>query len=183
MREISLHLMDIIENSITANATLIELYIEIDTNKNKLLITIKDNGKGIEKEMLKNITDPFVTSRTTRKVGLGLSLFKSTCQRCNGDLTVNSEVGVGTVVKADMEFENIDRPPLGKIEETIVSALLTPNIDFYYKHTFNGKEFEFNTKEVKTILETDDLNSPEILIWIRDYIKENLMELMGGASL
>lgn len=181
MRELSLHIMDIIENSISANATLIELYIEEDTSKNIFTIKIKDNGKGIDEEMLKNITDPFVTSRTTRRVGLGLSLFESTCLRCNGSLKVYSEVNVGTEVVATMEHKNIDRPPLGKIEETIVSVLLNPNIDLVYEHIFDGKSFILDSREIKKILGSEEINTPEVLLWIKDFIKENLKEISGGA--
>ncbi|WDC84860.1 ATP-binding protein [Caloramator sp. mosi_1] len=181
MRELSLHIMDIIENSISANATLIELYIEEDTSKNILTIKIKDNGKGIEEEMLKNITDPFVTSRTTRRVGLGLSLFESTCLRCNGSLKVYSMVNVGTEVVATMEHNNIDRPPLGRIEDTVVSVLLNPKIDLLYQHTVNDKKFVLDSREIKRILGSEDISSPEVLLWIKEYIKENLKEISGGA--
>lgn len=181
MRELSLHIMDIIENSINADATLIELYIEEDTSKNIFIIKIKDNGRGIDEEMLKNITDPFVTSRTTRRVGLGLSLFESTCLRCNGSLKVYSKVNIGTEVVATMEHDNIDRPPLGKIEETVVSVLLNPKIDLVYEHVYNDKKFILDSREIKKILGSDEINSPEVLLWIKDYIKENLNEISGGA--
>ncbi|SHF30454.1 MULTISPECIES: ATP-binding protein [Caloramator] len=181
MRELSLHIMDIIENSISADATLIELFIEENTLKNTFTIKIKDNGKGIDEEMLKNITDPFVTSRTTRRVGLGLSLFESTCLRCNGSLKVYSKVNVGTEVVATMEHENIDRPPLGKIEETVVTVLLNPSIDLVYEHIYNDKKFVLDSREIKRILGSDEINTPEVLLWIKDFIKENLKEISGGA--
>ncbi|GIW49370.1 MAG: histidine kinase [Caloramator sp.] len=181
MRELSLHIMDIIENSISADATLIELYIEENLLKNTFTIKIKDNGKGIDEEMLKNITDPFVTSRTTRRVGLGLSLFETTCLRCNGSLKVYSKVNVGTEVVAIMEHSNIDRPPLGKIEETVVSVLLNPSIDLVYEHIYNDKKFVLDSREIKKILGSDEINTPEVLLWIKDFIKENLKEISGGA--
>ncbi|KRQ88134.1 Sporulation kinase D [Caloramator mitchellensis] len=181
MREISLHIMDIIENSITANATFIEVKIKENILDNLLIMKIKDNGKGIDSETLKNIKDPFVTSRTTRKVGLGLSLFEATCLRCNGYLDIKSELGVGTEVTAVMEYNNIDRPPLGKMEETIISALLNPGVDLVYEHYYNEKSFLLDTREVKKILGTEEINTPDILIWIKDYIKENLKEISGGA--
>ncbi|MBZ4663901.1 MAG: ATP-binding protein [Caloramator sp.] len=181
MRELSLHIMDIIENSISADATLIELYIVEDVFKNTFTIKIKDNGKGIDEEMLKNITDPFVTSRTTRRVGLGLSLFESTCLRCNGSLKVYSKVNVGTEVVATMEHSNIDRPPLGKIEETVVTVLLNPSIDLVYEHIYNDKKFVLDSREIKKILGSDEINTPEVLLWIKDFIKENLKEISGGA--
>ncbi|MCX7904786.1 MAG: ATP-binding protein [Caloramator sp.] len=181
MREISLHIMDIIENSINANATLIELEIKENINDNLLIVKIKDNGKGIPQHMLENITDPFVTSRTTRRVGLGLSLFEATCKACNGFLKVSSEVDKGTEVIAVMQHDHIDRPPIGRIEETIVSCLLNPNIDVVYTHITNYKSFSIDTREVKKILGFNDLNHPEVLMWMKEYIKDNLKEIGGGA--
>ncbi|MDO6355330.1 sensor histidine kinase [Caloramator sp. CAR-1] len=181
MREISLHIMDIVENSINAEATLIEIEIKENINDNLLTVKIKDNGKGIPKDMLESITDPFVTSRTTRKVGLGLSLFEATCRACNGFLKVSSQVSKGTEVVAVMQYDHIDRPPMGRIEETIVSCLLNPKIDFVYTHNINGKLFSIDTREVKKILGFDDLNHPEVLMWIKEYIKDNLKEIGGGA--
>lgn len=181
MREISLHIMDIVENSISANATLIEIEIKENIYDNLLTVKIKDNGKGIPKEMLQNITDPFVTSRTTRRVGLGLSLFEATCKACNGFLNVSSEVNKGTEVIAVMQHDHIDRPPIGKIEETLVSCLLNPNINVVYTHITNYKSFSFDTREIKKILGIDDLNHPEILMWMKEYIKDNLKEIGGGA--
>ncbi|SEG09332.1 Histidine kinase-, DNA gyrase B-, and HSP90-like ATPase [Caloramator fervidus] len=182
MRELSLHIMDIVENSINANATIIEIYVLEDTLKNSFVIKVKDNGKGMSEEILKNVKDPFFTTRTTRKVGLGLSLFESTCLRCNGNLKINSEIGKGTEVIAYMEYNHIDRPPLGRIEDTIVSILLNPNVDLIYEHSFNGKKFKFDSREVKKVLGLQEINNPEILLWLKEFIRENITEIGGGAS-
>lgn len=180
MREISLHLMDIIQNSINAKATLINLDISEDTRENRFEAVIKDNGIGINKEMLKTVKDPFVTSRKTRRVGLGLSLFEAACRRCDGYLTINSEEGKGTTVTAFMKLNHIDRMPLGKIEDTIVSTLIIPGVDIVYIHKVNDKYFDFDSREIRK-LAGSNLNQPEILVWVREYIMENIKELGGGS--
>lgn len=173
MREISLHIMDIIQNSIDAKAQLVILEINEDIVNNQITVKITDNGFGISEDILPNITDPFITSRKSRGVGLGLSLFEATCQRSNGYLKVSSKVNVGTEVIASMEYNNIDRPPMGKIEETILSLILTSNIDILYIHKTNENEFKFDTREIKKLV-GDDLGNYEIVLWLKEYIRENL---------
>jgi len=180
MRELSLHLIDIIQNSVVAGATLIEIELDANTIENYLKITIKDNGCGMDVETLKKVKDPFVTSRKTRKVGLGLSLFEAACQRCGGYLDISSEKGNGTIVTAFMKFNHIDRNPVGNIVDTLVSSLLNENTDIVYRHIFNGESFEFDSREIKKIV-GDDLSDPEILNWTKEYIAENIENIDGGA--
>lgn len=180
MREISLHIMDIIQNSIAAKATFITININENTVEDSFEAAVEDNGTGMSEEMLKHVIDPFITSRKTRKVGLGLSLFDAACKRCDGYLQVFSEEGKGTLVKAFMKRSHIDRAPLGRIEDTIISALLTPDIDILYNHSVDGRYFSFDSREIKSRV-GDDLNKAEILIWLREYIKENIEQIGGGA--
>lgn len=179
MKELSLHVLDIIQNSISAEATMIDIEIVEDTKNDWFTILIKDNGKGIKKEILNDVLNPFITTRKTRAVGLGLSLFKATAERCNGKLILKSEENLGTEVYVEMEHKNIDRPPLGSIEDTIISIISGEgnNIDVKYIHNVNGKEFIFDTIEIKKIINGMDITSPEIIIWLKDYIKENIREL------
>lgn len=151
MRELSLHILDILENSRKAGADKIELKISEDPGDNSFVIIIVDNGKGIKKELLENITDPFVTSRTTREVGLGLSLFKNAAERTNGDFKIKSEEGQGTVVKAEFEYDNIDRAPLGDIATTISNFIAAngEQLEIIYEHCFEQEKFEFDSREVK----------------------------------
>jgi hypothetical protein len=180
MREISLHLMDIIQNSIEAKASLITMLINESTKEDLFEVIIEDNGIGMNEEMLKYVTDPFVTSRKTRRVGLGLSLFEAACIRCKGYLKVLSEEGRGTEVKAVMRRNHIDRAPLGRIEDTILSTLLTPKIDIIYIHSIDDRCFNFDSREIKKAA-GDKFNKPEILMWVREYIKENIEQIGGGA--
>jgi anti-sigma regulatory factor (Ser/Thr protein kinase) len=173
MREISLHIMDIIQNSVEAGATFIEVEVTERSIDDSLKIKIQDNGRGIDAKMLPSITDPFTTSRTSRRVGLGLSLFESACIRCSGSLAIDSRKGCGTTVKADMKLSHIDRAPIGRIEDTIVSFLIYPNIEMLYTHSVDDREFRLDTRELKKIT-GEGLNDQEILQWIREYLKEGL---------
>lgn len=176
MRELSLHIMDIIQNSLAASANFIEITIDENIIKDYLKIEIKDNGKGIDREMLAHIRDPFVTTRTSRRIGLGISLFEAACIRCEGSLSIDSEPGIGTTLTALMKYSHIDRAPIGKIEDTIMSLLLYPDINFKYMHIFNEDQFIFDTREIKKIV-GEDLNVQEIIFWIRDYIIEGVKEI------
>lgn len=180
MREISLHIMDIIENSINAKATLISLEVIEDIKNDLLKIIIKDNGIGIKKENIEKVKDPFVTSRTTRKIGLGIPLFEAACLRCDGSLNIYSNEGEGTEVQATMKYSHIDRAPLGRLEDTIISILLHPNIDIVYKHKVDDKIFCFDSREIKNVV-GEDLTIPDILQWIKQYIKEGIHEIGGGV--
>lgn len=179
MRELSLHIMDIFQNSIAADANFIEITVEENTAEDFLRIVIKDNGKGMDKEMLSQIKDPFMTTRTSRKVGLGISLFEAACTRCDGYFNIESSIGIGTTITAFMKLNHIDRAPLGKIQDTIISLLLYPNINFIYNHIYNGKEFILDTSEIRKIA-GEDLSSQEIIYWIKDYITEGVNSIGGS---
>lgn len=179
MKELSLHILDITQNSITAQATLVVLEICESDPDNQLIISIKDNGKGIEKEQIDQILDPFVTSRTTRKVGLGLPLFKAAADQCGGHFEIESQVGVGTRVRAEFEKDHIDRVPLGNMADTVMTMVMSFGpVDLVYTHTYNQETFNFDTRQLKEALETNDLNEVEILTWIRETVSEGLENIM-----
>ena len=184
MQEISLNILDIAENSIRANATLIEIIIEETPSKDVFSFTVKDNGCGMDAEMVKRVSDPFVTTRTTRKVGLGISLLKSLAQQAGGDIKLESEVGVGTQIRADFSYSHIDRQPLGDISAVMVSLIsMNPTLDFVYTHSFEKEKFQLDTRELRKIL-GDEVSFSEISVaqWIGEYINENLTEIYGGAK-
>lgn len=180
MRELSLHITDIIENSLSAGATLVEVEVNEDTVNDILKMKVTDNGCGIKPDLLKSIKDPFVTTRSTRKVGLGISLLEAACLRCDGRLDITSKTGSGTTVCASMKYSHIDRAPIGPMEECVVVALLSGNADIVYKHIVDGREFVFDSREIKAVV-GDDLNTPNILQWIRGYISDNIHEIGGGV--
>jgi hypothetical protein len=170
MRELSLHILDILQNSIEAGATLVELTIEEDLSADRLIITVGDNGRGMSEEQVTRIFDPFYTTRKTRHVGLGLPLFKVAAERCNGDLTVTSQLGRGTTVRATFQHSHIDRAPLGDVTGTLMSVILANQCDLRYVHQVDGKVFEFHTGDVKAQLDDVPLSHPQVREWLRDFI-------------
>lgn len=188
MREISLHILDIVQNSIKAKATLIIIDIKVDTTKDALTIRITDDGAGISKDILNKVTDPFTTSRTTRNVGMGIPFFKMAAENSGGRFDISSKEGMGTVVDAIFKISSIDRVPLGDIEETIGVLLMgAPDRDFImnYKIIDKGgsREFNFDTREIKEDLEDIPIDEYEIVGVIKKYIKENLEAINGGLVL
>ena len=178
MKELSLHILDVAKNSVRANATLIKIIVEENTEKNYIKIIIEDNGKGMSPEMVENVTNPFFTTRTTRKVGLGLPLLKEAAERCNGYMKINSTEGVGTIVECSFERENIDRAPMGNMGDTMMAMVNDlENSELLYEYIFNDKKFVFDTVQIKEILDGVDLKSTEIMLWIKDYITEGMKEV------
>ncbi len=178
MKDLSLHILDIVENSISARATFIEISIEENHQANTYWVTIKDNGKGMSQEMANKVTDPYVTSRTTRKVGLGLPLLKMNAERTGGNLKIVSEEGKGTEVKALFINDNIDRLPLGDIAGTIVIlASANPLIEFVYSHSVDGEQYVFDTREIKEALEDVAINDNHIFKYLKEMVNENLQEI------
>lgn len=180
MTELSLHILDIVKNSTKAGASLVEVDITESTARNVIEITITDNGCGMDEEFLKGVTDPFKTTRTTRKVGMGLSLFKTAAELTGGSFDITSKVGEGTVVKAVFVRDSIDRQPLGDMASTMVTLVSgSESTDFVYRHDFNGNVFEFSTVQVKEILGDVAITSSEVLAWINGYIEEGLQEIIA----
>ena len=178
MKELSLHILDIVQNSIAAEASKIEIIIKEDIQDNLLKIIINDNGCGMGESEKEKVLDPFVTSRSTREVGLGLPFLKKAAEICNGSLSIKSKKGKGTKIEVEFEHDHIDRAPIGDIVGTI-STLITvnPELDFLYKHIYNEKEFQLDTEEIKKEIEDVKINHPEIINWIEDYLNENLAHL------
>ncbi|MEW9123048.1 MAG: ATP-binding protein [Thermotaleaceae bacterium] len=178
MKELSLHILDIVQNSISAKATEISITIVEDTEKDILSIEIRDNGVGMGPDKLKRATDPFMTTRETRKVGLGLSLFKASAEQCNGFFLLSSEPYVGTCVYASFQKSHIDRVPLGNIADTLVTCIhANDKIDYLYNHFYNGQKFSLDTKEIKRITGELSISSIEVITWIKAYIQEGIEEI------
>lgn len=178
MKELSLHILDIAENSVKANSTLIEITVSEDTEKNLLTINIDDNGCGMSKEFLKDVKDPFKTTRTTRKVGMGISLFEAAANQCGGELNISSELGKGTKLSVTFLLNHIDRAPLGDIAGTIQTLVGgSPETDFIYRHIKDGRKFVLDTREMRSALGDVPLNTPEVLMWLSESINEGINEL------
>ena len=174
MRELSLNVLDIVQNSITANANLIEIELIEEINNDILKINIFDNGKGMTDEQIKSVTDPFYTTRTTRKIGLGIPRFKMAAEMSGGSFKIESTVGVGTKIYTSYIHSSIDRMPVGNINETVSMLIrMNPDIDFVYTHTFNEKSYSLDTRELREQLEDVPLDTPEVIDWINEYLTEN----------
>ncbi len=178
MQDISLHILDVAENGITAGATGIKIAIEEDTRADVLKIRVEDNGKGMDEEFLAKVLDPFVTTRTTRKVGLGLALFRQSAQEAQGDLSIESGRGKGTRISVVMSHSHIDRKPLGNMAETLVTLIEgNPEVDFEYSHVRDGREYHLDTRSIRSELEAIPLNDPQVVGLIRDDIVTGIAEL------
>jgi anti-sigma regulatory factor (Ser/Thr protein kinase) len=175
MKDLSMHIMDIFQNSISAHATEISLDITEDTHRNSLTIEFTDNGQGMTKEMAKQVTDPFFTTRTKRHVGLGLPLLKQNAERTGGFLHLQSDVGMGTRVTAQFVLDHIDRPVLGDIPGAIVlTTTANPGISFIYNHTRDGNNYCFSTIEVQEALGEIPISDPFVYNYLKELITENL---------
>ena len=178
MRELSLNVLDIAQNSIAAGASLTEILVKENTVEKTLLIGIYDNGKGMTPEQVENVKDPFFTTRTTRKVGMGIPLFKLAAEQTGGSFTITSQVGVGTRVDALFKTDSIDFTPLGDMASTIATIVsMNEDKDFVYTRSIDGKEFTFKSSDIKKILDGVPLSEPSVISWIEGYIKENSEQL------
>ncbi len=162
MEDLSLHILDIVENSIRAKASRIEIKVIEDIRKDLLTIEIKDNGQGIDEGTVKRVLDPFFTTRTTRKVGLGLPLLSQAARESGGEVEIESKVGRGTRVKATFGYSHIDRKPLGNMEMTLTALIAgNPEVDFTYEHKKDGLEYRWDTKEIRDGLKAKQLGNKE----------------------
>lgn len=184
LQELSLHVLDIVNNSIRANATFVEIAVCIHRDADKLSIVITDNGCGMTKEQLEKVTDPFYTTRTTRDIGLGVPFFKQAALITGGDFSIVSESGIGTSIKAEFRLSHIDRMPLGDINSTIHTLIITnKQVDFLYTYEFDGRAYHLDTREFRKILGDIPMDLPEVSKYIKEYLEENQKEVDGGYLL
>jgi hypothetical protein len=178
MVDLSLHILDIAQNSVRARATLIQIMIVEDLERDLYKIEIEDNGSGMDEQTLSDVTNPFYTTRTTRKVGLGIPLLKQNAEMCEGKLLMFSELGEGTKLKVYFRHSHIDRPPQGDIASTVKILIAgNPEIDFEYHHTINRDGFRLTTQELKQTLDGIPVNEPEVLAFIESMINDNIKAL------
>ena len=177
MKELSLNVLDITENSVKAGATLVE--IEISESADTLTITITDDGHGMSAETLRSVTDPFYTTRTTRRVGMGIPLLMLAAQQTGGEVRITSRHADdfpedhGTRVVARFYKNHIDFTPLGDVTETVVTLIQGhPTVDFLFRHVRDGGEVALDTRELRAVLEDVPLDNFEVLTWIRENLRE-----------
>jgi anti-sigma regulatory factor (Ser/Thr protein kinase) len=178
LRELALHLLDIAENSISADAKNIRLLVKEDLQKDQLLLVVEDDGKGIEPEMLKSITDPFTTSRTTRKVGLGIPLLKAAAEACDGYFNINSAIGKGTHIETLFKRSHIDRMPLGNLAETFLAlSVCSPEINWTFLYQVGEKEFKFDHQFIRNELQGIPFSDPSVLAYIREELQDGISSI------
>jgi anti-sigma regulatory factor (Ser/Thr protein kinase) len=185
MRELSMHILDLLENALEAGATRVELTVKEDLQADWLTIIVRDNGRGMDAAMASRALDPFYTTRTTRHVGLGLPLFAAAARRCDGDLRLQSAPGRGTVVTATFRHSHIDRAPLGNMTDTLLAFLLSEReitAHLHYHHQFNGWTFEFDSAAIQAELGDVPLSFPQVREWLHDYLTEGEAELASSQE-
>ena len=171
MNELSLYILDIVQNSFKANAKKVKIIINEDYQSKLLTISIIDDGKGILYELLEEVKNPYYTTRKTRKVGLGIPLFLEQCRLNGGDLKIESSPGIGTTIYATMLLDSIDILPLGNLEETLFTLMINDlDVDIEYKHIKNKQVLYISTIAIKEILDGISILDVNVLIWLKDYI-------------
>ena len=183
MQELSLNILDVAQNSVRAGATLTEITVDEQPADDRLTISIRDNGCGMAPEQVRQVTDPFFTTRNTRRVGLGVPLLKMAAELTGGSLEITSEPGRGTSLRAVFGLNHIDRMPLGDIAATICSLVqCNPDIDFLYTFRHGDASFCADTREFRAVLEGIPLSTPEVVAYIGGYIRENTAEIQNQSS-
>ena len=182
MRELSLNILDIAQNSLSAGAGLVTLTVDEDSGADSLTLRVEDDGRGMDADTLHRVRDPFYTTRTTRKVGMGIPLFRMAAEMTGGSLDIVSEPGKGTAVTASFSLSHIDRMPLGDMAGTVTALIrLNPGVDFVYRHTVDGRSFEMDTRELRAQLGDVPLSEPDVMEWIDGYLREQEDSLGGTA--
>ena len=182
MRELSLNVMDVAQNSVRAKASLVEISVEESDRDDSMVITISDNGCGMTEEQVQQVTDPFFTTRTTRKVGLGVPLFKLSAEQSGGSFDIRSRIGEGTTTTARYVKSHVDMTPLGDINSTVeIFIRCNPDIDLVFTHRTDLGELRLDTRELREVLGDVSLDTPDVLEWIRQYLEEQSQIIYGGA--
>ncbi|MDO4574136.1 MAG: ATP-binding protein [Planctomycetia bacterium] len=183
MPEISLNILDVAENSTRAGAKLVEITVAADVKADTLTVIIGDDGCGMSAEMVRRVVDPFFTTRSTRKVGLGVPFLKFAAEATGGSFSITSTEGVGTTVTAVFGLTHIDRMPLGDISETIrLLVVYHPESDFRYTYRYNDASFVLDTREMREILGDVPFSAPEVSDYIKEFLIENKQETDNGAE-
>lgn len=180
LEDLSEHVLDIAENSVMAEGTEIRIEISEDRANNMLLFSVEDNGRGMSEDFVLKVTDPFTTTRTSRRVGMGLPFLKQFAELCGGGLEIQSRLGVGTRITASFKYDSIDRPPVGDIPATLMTLVMgSPHVRWIYKHTTPQGEFVLDSDEIIKALDGDSelLRTSEVGLWLRDHIREGLDEI------
>ena len=179
MRDLSMHVLDIAQNSIKAGASLVTVAFERD-EAGRLTFSVRDDGCGMAPEFLARVTDPFTTSRTTRRVGLGIPMLKQSAEMCGGSFGIESEVGKGTYIHATFDTRNIDCIPLGDICDSLLTlVVLNPNQpEFLFQASYGVNEALFDTRQLREVLGGVQMNEPDVIAWMKESIEEEFKPIL-----
>ena len=183
MRDLSLHLLDLAQNSITAGANLVTVRMTL-AEDGVLTMQLEDDGKGMSPELLARVTSPFATTRTTRKVGLGIPMMKENAEKAGGTFQLESTEGQGTILTCTMDTHNIDCLPMGDLSGTLLSLMLTNPLhpDFLFEGKSPKGEGSFDTREVRATLGSDiPFNEPSVAAWLKEALEEEINAIFGGV--
>ncbi len=173
-----MHILDIVQNSISAGATRVTLTVDEAPAADLLTIAVGDNGKGMTPEQVSRLSDPFFTSRTTRRVGMGIPLLMDSARQSGGDVRIESEPGKGTEVTAVFGYSNIDRPPLGDVANALMLLVSSnPDLDFLFTYRYDGEEYLFDTSDVRDVFGKGALKDLTIIRNLEKMIKDNMREI------
>jgi hypothetical protein len=175
VKEIALHVLDIAENSVTAGAKQVRILVQEDVANDRLLLVVEDDGRGMDEDLLKRVVDPFVTTRTTRKVGLGIPLLKAAAEACNGYLRIHSNPGKGTRIEVSFQRSHIDRMPLGDLAGTMLALVVGfAGVMWLFTYRANGTLFEFDSQQIREELGEVPITEPSILTFVREFLEEGV---------
>jgi len=183
LRELSLHLLDIAENSIAADAKNICVKVTEDTQNDLLQMSVIDDGRGMDAATAARVVDPFVTSRTTRKVGLGIPFLKQAAELCNGELTIFSQKGIGTTLEVHFQRSHIDRMPMGNLPATILNLVIAnPQVHWTFDYRFDDRTFTFDDAPIKQELAGVAMTEPPVLSCLREMLETGVLEIQQGYA-
>ena len=179
MFELALHILDLVQNSVAAGAKLVTVTIILDTGTDELSISIEDDGCGMDEELLRRVESPFETTRKTRKVGLGIPMFKQCALMCGGTFRLSSEKGRGTLLTATFQASHVDLPPLGDLKGTMLTLVAgspeTP--DFILNYRVDGRAFTFDTRPIREAMGGMPLHGADINAWLSEYLEEGIQSV------
>ena len=183
VEDICFHLVDLVQNSVAAGARNIHLRIEESKKQDTLNLEVADDGRGMDNHILEKVQDPFFTTKSFKKVGLGIPLLKATAQLCGGEFRIASRVGVGTMVSASLDQGHVDCPPLGNLEDTLLSLLVSLD-PIGIRFSYRGPEGEFSLASAEIRSQVGDLHfsHPEIYRFLKDYIHEGLGRVLAAPG-
>ena len=184
MKDLSLYMLDQTQNYIRAGATRMIIEVDAQPETDKLSFSLEDNGSGMDEATVERVQNPFYTTRTTRKVGLGIPLFKEGAEQAGGEFSLWSKLGVGTVIKGSYRLSHLDRPPMGDLAGSVLTLVMAnPELDFSVTFRWGEEAFLFDTVQIRQELDGVPLDIPEVQAWMKEYIYEGVNALFGGNIL